>query len=378
MTACLFMVFAATALALAGKFLHVTDVHLDEWYLEGASAEAHCHWVEVGQRFAGPFGDRSCDTSMRLVEQVLEQAASKAKAVDFVLLTGDNARHSHDQRLRRTAKQTLRNNVHVRDLIAQSFPNVPIVYALGNNDIPRHKKPRRYMLRMYRIWRRFIPLDQHKTFLRGGYYHLSELALPLELIVLNTNLFESSCRRKESPASEQLVWLEKKLHDAAVRKVFVYIIGHIPPHHKYYKKACRRRLLQLFASYSTTIHVGLFGHTHADDFQVYSHKSKSSVVCLMAPSVMPTFNPAVRVVHYATSVDGNFGQLVDYDQYYVELDRANAQGRVELLLEYSASRVYGRGPLDAGYFARATEEIGRNATLRRLYQAYKRVSLPSQ
>ena len=66
----------------------------------------------------------------------------------------------------------------------------------------------------------------------------------------------------------------------------------------------------------------------------------------LAPSVTPwkstrigasPNNPGIRLYHY----DKASGDILDYDQYFLNLTAANAGGRADWLLEYKATEAYG-------------------------------------
>lgn len=67
----------------------------------------------------------------------------------------------------------------------------------------------------------------------------------------------------------------------------------------------------------------LFGHMHKDDFrlQLLDSSDIKKSFALIAPSLSPDFNsnPAFRVM----SLDKEALSLVDYNQYYMDLDPGN-------------------------------------------------------
>lgn len=82
--------------ALTGTFVHISDIHFDERYLEGASAECAqplcCRLVdgkpESGQRAAGYWGDYKCDVPFSLLNSLLATLDDISPRPDFLIYTG--------------------------------------------------------------------------------------------------------------------------------------------------------------------------------------------------------------------------------------------------------------------------------------------------
>ena len=88
----------------SSRFLHITDIHIDPYYVSGDSG-SHCHGKMSirNSHAAGHFGavSENCDTPNALVEDVFlnfirgkwgSWAPSTEEEVSFVLWTGDTAR----------------------------------------------------------------------------------------------------------------------------------------------------------------------------------------------------------------------------------------------------------------------------------------------
>jgi hypothetical protein len=97
--------------SLNGRFLHLTDIHPDPYYVTNGTAKSSCHKVEdnvTDERFrtsgkpkhmkigrGGAWGAPAtiCDSSMKMVNYTFEWLSENWKdKVDFVIWTGDNAR----------------------------------------------------------------------------------------------------------------------------------------------------------------------------------------------------------------------------------------------------------------------------------------------
>ncbi|GAA5822357.1 hypothetical protein JCM11251_006312 [Rhodosporidiobolus azoricus] len=237
-----------------GRFLHLTDLHPDPYYKDGASEDEACHFkqkkkrkkkkkhkgkgggaersdgkgwegqggeeeeedegeLEVGSdsvknkkdrpRTAGYWGlpVSDCDSPLTLLNSTFDWLAANFRdEVDFVVWTGDNARHDIDTRLPRSMPEIFKLNEYVLDRLRSAFGDeVTIVGSIGNNDIYPHNVmfpgPTKITQTFLSLWqsRGLIPEHHAHTFARGGYYSVSpshpELHDKLLLVSLNTIYF---------------------------------------------------------------------------------------------------------------------------------------------------------------------------------------------
>ena len=213
---------------LQGRFLHITggcapeldalvrrlggnatltvraDFHPDPFYKTYAatSSDAACH------RKRGPAGvygaeTSGCDSPYSLVNETFKWIDEHIKdKVDFVVWTGDSARHDNDEKIPRTQKQIIKQNEFVVSKFAQVFGNqgsghdstsdyiVPNVPTFGNNDIMPHNiflaGPNKWTMKYLDIWRDFIPEAQRHQFQQGGWFYKEVIPGKLAVISLNT------------------------------------------------------------------------------------------------------------------------------------------------------------------------------------------------
>jgi hypothetical protein len=103
--------------------------------------------------------------------------------------------------------------------------------------------------------------------------------------------------------------------------------------------------------------------------------SKNAVGLFNAPSIIPVHNPAIRVYDY--EVDGDkypVGTILDWKQYYIDLDKANNDGKVNFETEYTASDLFGLDHFDGEGVAKAMNTIAEDKKTRKLYKKYAKVS----
>ena len=106
-----------------------------------------------------------------------------------------------------------------------------------------------------------------------------------------------------------------------------------------------------------------------------SSLSKTALGLFNGPSVIPVNNPAVRVYTYDTgSGKYPFGTVRDWNQYYIDLNKANDGGSVDYQLEYTASELYGVDHFDGAGVGQAVINIANDKKANSLYAKYAKVS----
>lgn len=94
-----------------------------------------------------------------------------------------------------------------------------------------------------------------------------------------------------------------------------------------------------------------------------------------APSLIPVNNPALRVYTYDTEgTTYPFGTIRDWDQYYVDLNTANSNGKVQFQLEYTASNFYGVDHFDGAGVGQAISNVANDNDALNTYNNYRAVS----
>uniref|UniRef100_A0A182MJ22 Sphingomyelin phosphodiesterase C-terminal domain-containing protein n=1 Tax=Anopheles culicifacies TaxID=139723 RepID=A0A182MJ22_9DIPT len=148
---------------------------------------------------------------------------------------------------------------------------------------------------------------------------------------------------------------QKFIHSAGTRVFRVYIVGHIPPGsderhightipfgHSSFTEKNNVRYLRLVKRYSSIIQGQFFGHLHSDSFRVvYNEVGKPVSWMMIAPSISPrrsseSNNPAMRLYKFDTDT----GQVLDYTQYYLDLEQANKLEEAVWQPEYNLTTYY--------------------------------------
>ncbi|KAF8655288.1 hypothetical protein AX16_003187 [Volvariella volvacea WC 439] len=276
---------ATSPRSLRGRFLQITDIHPDPHYRAHSSLTTACHrkrpkkHEEAAGYYGTPYSE--CDSPFTLTNFTLDFLDKNwASELDFVIWTGDNARHDNDRKLPRTPDEIYDLNRAVARRMDEIFLSrgIPVVPSLGNNDVWPHNiltpGPNSLTNEYSSIWKKFIPFPYHQVFQRGAYYSVEVVPNQIAVIALNTMYFYDSnkavggCPYKEpeDPGNLQLDWLDVQLKMYRERGLHVYISGHVPPSPGNYFPECYVRYAELALRYQDTILGHLFGHMNADHF----------------------------------------------------------------------------------------------------------------
>lgn len=276
---------------LHGRFLHITDIHPDPYYVEGSSIDAVCHTGKPSKEkdVAPKFGKAmsGCDSPVILMEETLRWIKENLRdKIDFVIWTGDNIRHDNDRKHPRTEAQIFDMNNIVADKMTELFIagneedprdfDVSVIPSLGNNDVFPHNMfalgPTLQTREYYRIWKNFVPQQQQRTFDRSASF-LTEV-IPGKLAVLSINtlyLFKANplvdnCNSKKEPGYQLLLWFGYVLEELRSRGMKVWLSGHVPPIAKNFDQSCYDKFTLWTHEYRDIIIGGLYGHMNIDHF----------------------------------------------------------------------------------------------------------------
>ncbi|KAF2092995.1 Endopolyphosphatase, partial [Rhizodiscina lignyota] len=287
---------------LTGRFLHITDIHPDPFYKLYSSTDKD-HACHRSKGPAGVYGAEStdCDSPVSLVNETFKWIKENLKnEVDFVIWTGDSARHDNDELIPRTRNQIVAQN----ELLVEKFFEVwgkpdnyedddptndftiPIVPTLGNNDVLPHniflEGPNTWTRKYLDIWRQFVPEEQRHQFQRGGWYYVEVIPNKLAVISLNTLYFYTKnaavdgCAPKSEPGYEHMDWLRIQLDIFRQRGMKVMLMGHVPPARTESKiswdEACWQKYTLWMEQYRDIIVGSFYGHMNIDHFIVQDFK----------------------------------------------------------------------------------------------------------
>ncbi|KAF2722674.1 Endopolyphosphatase [Polychaeton citri CBS 116435] len=288
---------AAKRRPLNGKFLHITDFHPDRFYevYSSTGEDAACH---RGNGPAGIYGaeESDCDSPIALVNKTMEWIADNLKdEVDFVIWTGDSARHDNDDEHPRSISQVTELNKFMVHKMFEVWGKkngdeddddptndfiIPVVPNFGNNDILPHNimdaGPNEWTRRYASIWRQFIPEAQRHSFEQGGWFNVEVIPGKLAVFSLNTMYFFHSnaavdgCAASSEPGYRQMEWLRIQLQFMRDRGAKAILIGHVPPARteakQQWDETCWQKYTLWVQQYRDVILTSLYGHMNYDHF----------------------------------------------------------------------------------------------------------------
>lgn len=264
------------------------DFHPDEFYKVHTSTAAGyaCH---SGKGPAGTYGAETsdCDTPISLVNATFDWIISSKlrDEIDFVIWTGDSARHDSDEDIPRSPAQVLGTNRLLANKFAETFSddkgaNVPVIPTFGNNDILPHNVlmpgPNKWLRYYTDIWRHFIPEEQRHSFEFGGWFYVEVIPNKLAVFSLNTLYFfdrnagVDDCVKPSEPGFKHMEWLRVQLQFMRDRGMKAILMGHVPPARTDSKmlwdETCWQKYTLWLKQYRDVVITGVYGHMNIDHF----------------------------------------------------------------------------------------------------------------
>lgn len=232
---------------------------------------------------------------MSLTNETLRWIEDNLKdKIDFVVITGDIARHDYDDRIPRTEREVFA----LQRLLTEGFMNVfgenstgpgdnnpprlsiPIVPTIGNNDVMPHNifkpAPNKWTKRLLETWNELIPETQRHSFVEGGWFTTEVIPDKLAVVSLNTLYFFDSnnavdgCKAKSEPGYEHMEWLRVQLKLLRDRQMKAILIGHVPPARSGSKRnwdeTCWQKYNLWLHRYRDVVVGSVYGHMNIDHF----------------------------------------------------------------------------------------------------------------
>jgi endopolyphosphatase len=218
--------------------------------------------------------------------------------IDFVVWTGDSARHDSDEKIPRTQSEVLKTNRRVADKFVEVFGNtddprvglaIPVVPTFGNNDILPHNillsGPNKWLKTYTDVWGQFIPEEQRHGFEKGGWYYVEVIPKKLAVFSLNTlyffdhNAAVDGCALRSEPGFDHFEWLRIQLQFMRERGMKAILTGHVPPARtdskRLWDETCWQKYTLWLQQYRDVVIGGLYGHMNIDHFMLQDTKQIS-------------------------------------------------------------------------------------------------------
>ncbi|KAK3098121.1 hypothetical protein FSP39_016346 [Pinctada imbricata] len=326
------------------RVLQVSDIHMDIKYKEGSPAKCDfflcCRGGSNGTGKAGKYGTYGCDLPRRTVDVVLKNIRKLRPKPDLIIYTGDSP--PHDVWDQSYAGQLKTDRLVIKRL-TKVLHGIPVLPALGNHgtfpqnlyspDDPYFKKLNK---KLANHWRGLFPerSSQWRSIVAGAYYSYN-VRPGLRVISINTQFwytfnFYTLTINKAKVYRKHLKFIRMHLRKARKRKEKVILMGHIPP----------GDVGSITLAYGD-FHTEMVNKFH--DVIVLQVSARDDIddvrgVLFIAPSVTTysKTNPSFRMYH----LDGSSYQLLDYEQYFMNLTAANDFGNISMKKLYSAQSEY--------------------------------------
>ena len=335
------------------RMLQITDIHFDPLYIEGASVYCDerlcCH--EPASNYSriksGKFGSYiNCDTSNNTLTSFAQ--AAKKLAPDFIIWTGDNAEHNCYNSSQEEVYFTTQT---IKDTIEEAFgKNITVYPVIGNHEVYPNDlwKPGNYLIfeELAEIYKDYFFEDEaYISFSKYGYYTELHPDSNLRIVALNCLYCDTVnyhlLGTTHEDAKAEFIWLEKVLREAEKNNEYVYILDHFPINGDFTLYECSKRLRALFDRFDYIIRGYFSGHTHKEDISpVRRYFEPRPIINLnyIAPSLSTNDggNPSFRIY----TIDNNTKNIIDYEQYRMNLSEANEKGEANWYLSHRATELF--------------------------------------
>lgn len=286
------------------------DAHIDPLYKAYTSVKKDCHRGSGKAGFWGAPGTR-CDGSLKLIDATFAWIREHLiDDIDFVIWTGDAARHDNDDKHPRTSEQIVELNEILVDRVLRTLSvdqlangvdgddddgafrgkkkakeglQIPFVPNLGNNDFMPHNifedGPNKWTHEMSDVWERFIPEEQRHTFAHSGSFYVEVIPDKLAVVSVNSMYFfdmnaaADGCYDSHEPGYRQMEWLRVTLEHFRERNMKAILIGHVPParagKREDWNETCWQKYTLWLQRFRDVIVGNMFGHMNIDHFQLH-------------------------------------------------------------------------------------------------------------
>ena len=337
------------------KMIQVTDIHYDKNYVENGTIYCDtplcCH--EPASQYSriksGKFGSiKNCDTNINTLKSFV-QAAYELNP-DFIIWTGDNAEHDSWNSTQEEAFSATRT---IKNAIDEVFQHkIPIYPVIGNhevypNDLWESGKENIFK-NLADIYKDYFFEDQaYDTFSKYGYYTEKHPNTNLRIIALNclycdaVNYHHLSSNHTE--AKKEFIWLESVLREAETNGEYVYILDHFPINGEFTLVECSKRLRAIFDRFDYIIRGYFSGHNHLDDIapvRRYFEPRPIININYIAPSLTSNEGDGLNPSFRQYIIDSNTKQVIDYEQYRLNLTEANLKGEAKWYLSHLATELF--------------------------------------
>ena len=337
------------------KMIQVTDIHYDQHYVENGTIYCDtplcCH--EPSSQYSriksGKFGGAlNCDTSINTLKSFVQAAYDLNP--DFLIWTGDNAQHDA---WNSTQEEAYFATSTIKKEIDEVFKNsIPIYPVIGNHEVYPNDllaSGKESIFQVYAdIYKDYFFEEQAlETFSKYGYYTEKHPNTNLRIIALNCLYCDSvnyhHLSSNHTEAKKEFIWLEQVLREAESNGEYVYILDHFPINSEFTLAECSKRLIAIFDRFDYIIRGYFSGHNHLDDIapvRRYFEPRPIININYIAPSLTPNEGEGLNPSFRQYIIDSNTKQVIDYEQYRLNLTEANLKEQANWYLSYTATQLF--------------------------------------
>ncbi|MDF2432778.1 MAG: sphingomyelin phosphodiesterase acid-like 3 [Mucilaginibacter sp.] len=335
------MIVAATILSFAfsvktihkpvttQKCLIVSDIHFDPMYgstdtslKRRLAASSVAEWKKYFESSPAQMTlDASLlgkDANYAVLQSAIANMKKRLPHPAFIIIAGDFIWHNAtigDSTLKKKSVQ------FIARMFKNTFPGVPIIPALGNNDTYGNN----YTMQGPRFLKDFaearepsLPKPSADSLKVRGYYTCQ--TDNLRLMVINSSLL--SFKNNYPQAATMLAWLQNNL--VAAHGKNVWIISHIPPgtngydNSNFWNPQYTGVFVNTIVKYAPQVKFMIASHTHFNEFKVVYNASGTPISYLrVVPSVCSNHgnNPSFEIAEY----DHKTGKVINETNHYLNL-----------------------------------------------------------
>lgn len=355
--------------------LLVSDIHFDP-FVDGAAKELEktpaAGWQAVLEsRKMEEFPAYKEDTNYSLLESAINKIREVSSGAGCAIVGGDLLCHKFETKYKFNCSLTgspvpleIKTIEFISLLLKRAMPGKPIYYVMGNNDSDNgdyNITPGGIMLKDLSGYFDTLMADKQaaRDFRKGGYYEVPFSGLDnTEVIVLNDVFWHKKFKQpktmKYNPGKAEMQWLAGALDAAAKQGKKAFIAMHVPagidPYQAAKDKKCKgddgflapeynKEFLAIMRSHSAVVQSAFAGHTHFDDFRVFSDAGLPFLQTCIMPSISPVHgnNPAFEL-----ALITNAGVLVNKAVYFLSGFGGNdADTQARWALEYTFDNAFG-------------------------------------
>eukprot|EP00824_Muranothrix_gubernata_P024492 TRINITY_DN722_c1_g1_i1.p1 TRINITY_DN722_c1_g1~~TRINITY_DN722_c1_g1_i1.p1 ORF type:complete len:633 (+),score=130.55 TRINITY_DN722_c1_g1_i1:226-1899(+) len=361
--------------------VHITDIHIDLQYKVNTRVDCGlpmCCRESDGPGTANKWGEFTCDTPVTLFEGLLDHLSTLDPAPEYLAFTGDSPPHDVWKQSR---EENLAANRAIISGLGRALPHTRILPTFGNHEafpIDQYNIDPARMAWLYdataEMWKEWLTEEALASVRHGGFYTML-LEPGLRVVSINTQYCDYInfwLLLNMTDPLNQLQWLSQVLYDAEAAGERVLLLGHIPMGSGDCLIHYNNKYWALLDRFRHVITNQLFGHTHNDEFRIYSDMATASepiLVSYTGPSFTPltNHNPSYRIY----KLDRNTMTFADWDHMYAELEEAQKHDRLTFKLEYSPLQAYGMTSLSPAEWKRFTDRMKTDDALAQLYHQHR-------